>query len=84
MVLRWAAVEQCLCSSPRLCGWYDWEGACVEVPPCDTELCWESPPVPFPLPQDSPPASESSMFPPLLQPAPQPFRNLRKNISIRR
>lgn len=44
------------------------------MPPCDMELCWESAPVPFPL--DNPPASESSMFPPLLHPAPQPFLNL--------
>lgn len=25
--------------SPRLWGWYEWEGACPEFPPCDTELC---------------------------------------------
>lgn len=70
---------------PRVTGW-DVTGGCNPTPdPCPTvafpppwdTLLWESLAVTLLLVQEAPPpASESSMFPPLLQPAPQPFLNL--------
>lgn len=62
-------------------GWSPAPGPCPAGPePPWEELLWDSFAVTLLLAVETPPASESSIFPPLLQPAPHPFRNLKGRV----